>query len=97
MAKRKKKKAPADPYIEGLGSHITIGTWKGIPNYECVHCTHATPTPIRAWEHFKSVHLESPTRATVDTGLVTTSGEPLLRDVKKEPADDKRAEPAKED
>ena len=83
------KPVPQHPLVAQLGDNITIGVWKGIPNYECAHCAYATPTPERAWEHYLDVHLklkEKPTRATIDTGLVTGSGEPIMRET--EPAEE---------
>lgn len=80
-------KAPAHPVPDfphwpTLKDHVTVGTWRGLPNYECIHCPAATPTIGRAWQHLVEFHLSkpSPTRA-VNTGLVTESGEPIVRDV----------------
>ena len=74
---------PVDPF-EGV--LYTISKWKGLPNYECLFCGHATVNHDTALEHASDAHA-SPKPKIIDTGLVTETGAPITR----------AAEPAKED
>ncbi len=75
---------PVDPF-EGV--LYTISKWKGLPNYECLFCGHATVDHETALEHANDAHAP-PEPKIIDTGLVTESGAPITRAA---------VEPAKED
>ncbi len=64
----------------------TISKWKGLPNYECLFCGHATVDHDTALEHADDAHAP-PKPKIIDTGLVSETGAPITRAV----------EPAKED
>lgn len=65
----------ADPYE---GKLYTIGSWKGLPNYECTMCGFATVNHRTALEHAAEFHAP-PEKEIVDTGFVDTSGAPITR------------------
>jgi len=76
--------APSDP-LEGR--MYTTGSWKGLPNYECLWCAFSTVDHETALEHYEADHQTRPKEARIiNTGLVGEDGEPI-----------KRVEPAEED
>lgn len=89
MTKTKKKapakrtRKPVPPVDPNEGVLYTTAEWKGLPNYECVHCAYATVDHQSALEHATDAHgpPPQPKVETVNTGLVTESGTPITRAV----------------
>ncbi len=70
----------ADPYD---GKIYTIGSWKRMPNYECMFCGYATVNHRSALEHATEFHAP-PQKEIVDTGIVDEDGSPITRAVQPE-------------
>jgi hypothetical protein len=75
-------------HAEGFSLAFRVGSWKGLPNYECVECDHATLDLDVATSHYEAEHAlpVPPPPRIIDTGLVDADGAPIQRD-----------EPAKEE
>jgi hypothetical protein len=73
--------APAAPKADLLEGNIyTTGTWKGLPNYECLFCPFATVDHVAALEHFAAAHAPpEQEEQTINTGLVDSGGKPITR------------------
>lgn len=70
--------AAAQAEAEEQARGYRIGTWHGIPNYECLVCPFASTDQMAVDVHVAE-HRVRRYGVPVDTGLVGPSGQPIVR------------------
>ncbi len=78
-----------------LGDHFKIADWKGLDNHICEVCSVGfldTKTAVEHWSVEHSGWTPPPDTDTVDTGLVSATGNRILKQIEVPPDHDKEIE-----
>ena len=77
-AEPKKKTKHKPPVVEQA---VTAFLWNGTTRYRCSKCPYDAGTEVEAYNHFIRNHAPAPAPPVqhVDTGLVTSGGEKIVR------------------
>ncbi len=65
---------PVEKPMGILEEHFTLGSWKGHPNYSCLHCSWSGIEKIRATDHYTGNHMALPKSKTVGAKIYDRFG-----------------------
>ena len=69
-----------EPAPEAKKSPITEFQWRGTTRYRCSVCQFDSADEAEVYKHYQTNHIAAPRKPeTVDTGLVTASGDRIVR------------------